>query len=158
MIEERAVVVALHADTMLVEVQQQSGCGACQTKSACGTQLFGALFASRRRRLGFPNTVNAQVGDVVLLLIDERRILGSSVKLYMLPLLGLIVGAVVFDALARWWTLPADPMQILGAIAGMAGVFVWLRLASRHARAEHIVVRPLRPHVDKTDGIAVRLI
>ena len=148
MIEESAVVVELdnEADdgTMLIEVLPQSACGSCNAKSACGTSLLSALFKHRATRMRVDNSVNARVGDHVVVGIDESEMLSGSVRLYLWPLLGLIGGAIAAQSLIN----PSEASAIIGGLSGMA-LALWLV----HQRKDTPNIRVLR----REPGITVSL-
>lgn len=159
MIKEYAVVVALVGeDQMQVEVQPQSGCGSCQGKSACGIQLFGTVFGGRKRQLQFPNRIGARVGDTIILAIDEKQVLGSSLTLYLLPLLGLLFGAGLFGQFTQSLGLPSDFLHLLGALVGFSLTLFLLRLRQQHLSAEHIEVHPVHPNTGKMENLPLRSI
>lgn len=144
MIEERAVVIATHDGDMIIEVQQQSACGGCNARSTCGTTLLAALFKQHKSRLRVDNSVAARPGDHVVVGIDEATMVSGSMRLYLLPLLGLIGGAILAQAVIS----PAEASAIAGGLAGMALV-LWLL----HRRSETARIQVLR----REPGVAVAL-
>lgn len=139
MIEERGLVVAVSNGQIEVEIQQQSTCGGCNAKSACGTNLISSLL-SRQRRMTFENTIDAEVGDAVTLSIDEKDVVSASINLYLFPLLGLIAGAIVLDTLARFVGMQQELFQILGGLLGITGVLYLIRQQSRKEKQSRIQI------------------
>ena len=72
MIEETAVVVAVHGDLAEVETERRTACGDCEAKTGCGSALFARMFGKRRVRLQVLNRIQAVPG--------ERVVLGFQVK------------------------------------------------------------------------------
>jgi sigma-E factor negative regulatory protein RseC len=144
MIEESAVVIEVDNGTMLIEVQQQSACGSCDAKSACGTSLLSSLFKHRATRMRVENSVDATRGDHVVIGIDESDMVSGSVRLYLWPLLGLIGGAIAAQSLVN----PSEASAIIGGLSGMA-LALWLVYRRRDAPR----IRVLR----REAGIAVTL-
>ena len=144
MIEERAIVVEAHNGMMTIEVQQQSACGGCQVKSACGTSLLSSLFKQRATQLRVENSLDASAGDHVVVGIDESEMVSGSVRLYLWPLLGLIGGAIAAQTLVN----PSESSAIIGGLSGMALVFWLLK-----QRKETLRIKVLR----REAGVAVSL-
>ncbi len=144
MIEESAVVIEVDNGTMLIEVLQQSACGSCDAKSACGTSLLSSLFKHRATRMRVENSIDATPGDHVVIGIDESDMVSGSVRLYLWPLLGLIGGAIAAQSLVN----PSEASAIIGGLSGMA-LALWL--VHRRRDAPHIRVLRREP------GIAVTL-
>jgi len=144
MIEESALVIETDNGTMLIEVQQQSACGSCDAKSACGVSLLASLFKHRATRMRVENSVNAIPGDHVVVGIDESDMVSGSVRLYLWPLLGLIGGAIAAQTLIN----PSEPSAIIGGLSGMA-LALWLV----HQRRDAPQIRVLR----REAGVTVSL-
>lgn len=122
MIEELATVIRTEGNMMSVEIQRQSSCGSCSVKAGCGTNLVASLFGKRQAMLSLPNTIQAQPGDRVVLGIRENDLLAGSIRLYLLPLAGLLLGALAGHLLAG-----NELFAIAGGLTGMLAVLQWLR-------------------------------
>ena len=93
MIEEIARVLAVENDSVVVEVKKTSGCGSCHAKGACGTSSLADLFNFKSPALTVKNTLNAKVGDSVLLALPEQTLLAGSFLLYIVPLVTMMLMA-----------------------------------------------------------------
>lgn len=122
MIEEIATVIKTEGEMMSVEIQRQSSCGACSVKSGCGTNLIASLFGKRRAMLSLPNTIHARPGDRVVLGIRENDLVTGSIRLYLLPLAGLLLGALAGHLLAG-----TELFAIAGGLLGMFAVLQGLK-------------------------------
>jgi sigma-E factor negative regulatory protein RseC len=122
MIEELATVIKTEGDVMAVEIQRQSTCGSCSVKSGCGTNLVASLFGKRRALLSLPNTIDARPGDRVVLGISEKDLVTGSIRLYLYPLAGLLLGAMAGHLLAG-----SELFTILSGLTGMILVLLGLR-------------------------------
>lgn len=122
MIEELATVIKTEGDVMAVEIQRQSTCGSCSVKSGCGTSLVASLFGKRRALLSLPNTIHARPGDRVVLGISEKDLVTGSIRLYLYPLAGLLLGAMAGHLLAG-----SELFTILSGLTGMILVLLGLR-------------------------------
>ena len=122
MIEEQATVIETDGRTMSVEIQRQSTCGSCSAKSGCGTNLVASLFGKQRALLSLPNTVDARAGDRVVLGIRENDLVSGSLRLYLWPLAGLLIGAITAHLLTK-----TELISILGGLMGMTAVLYYLK-------------------------------
>lgn len=117
-----AVIRSISGAEAEVEVLE-GGCGRCQEPGGCGGQsLTQALCGRKRYRIG--NALGAQVGQLVHLGIDEVQVRTAANRAYLLPLAGLLGGALLGSAFG---TLPS----VAGAAVGVA--LAWFRLASARA-------------------------
>ena len=127
MIEERARVVDVQNGQLLLEAQTRTACGGCAAKQGCGTSVLSGWVGRKFTRFQAPNTVNAAVGDEVVVGLAEAAMLKGSVFVYLLPLLAMIVCAVAAD-----WLIPADAaVRDLLVIAASAGGFALMPAVSR---------------------------
>lgn len=132
MIEEIATVIKTEGEMMSVEIQRQSSCGACSVKSGCGTNLIASLFGKRRALLSLPNTIHARPGDRVVLGIRENDLVAGSIRLYLLPLAGLLLGALAGHLLAG--------TELFAIAGGLLGMFAVLHGLKSRQVAPHIRV------------------
>ena len=118
MIEEYGTVVAIDAESAQawIRTSAKQGCGHCQSQGACGTGQLTQFLAGRSKALVVHNSQNAQVGDTVRLGIADNALLYSAIRVYLLPLLGLLLGAALYTALAN---PPNDAHSLLSAILGL---------------------------------------
>lgn len=99
MIEETVQVRAIEGDRLLLEARPRSACGGCAARGGCGTSMLASVLGRRPIRFSLPNTVDAREGDWLLVGLPENALLGGSLLVYLLPLLGLIAGGLLADAL-----------------------------------------------------------
>ncbi len=150
MLEEQGVVLSVSGDTAEVVAEAKSTCGSCAAKNACGTSLLANLFPQRKRTFRASNPVAAQVGDRVLIGLDESVLQTASLLVYVVPLLGLIGGAM-----AGTWLASALMPEIAEAVSigvGIAGFSLALLVVrktssrlSAHSRYQARVLRVLGP-------------
>ncbi|WP_456380452.1 SoxR reducing system RseC family protein [Thiolapillus sp.] len=150
MLEEQGIVLSVSGDTAEVVAETKSTCDACAVKNGCGTSLVASLFPQRQRTFRASNPVAAQVGDRVLIGLDESVLQTASLLVYIVPLLGLIGGAMA----GTWLASPLMP-EIAEAIsigAGIAGFTLALLVVrktgfrlSAHGRYQAKVLRVLDP-------------
>ena len=95
MIEEQAVIIKIDENNILVEKSSPSVCTGCQQKSACTTQAISQLLEKKSLRIA--NTQAFKLGDTVMIAVDESVLLSASISMYLLPLIGLFIGAFSTD-------------------------------------------------------------
>lgn len=158
MIETQAMVVKVEDSVAYVQASKQSACGSCSAGSegSCGTSSLTRFVTKRAPLYRVRNTVDARVGDSVVVGVEEGALLKGSLAVYLSPLLFVVIGAVAAGYLAP--TLATGELySILGAAVGLAVGFVWLRLYSRmiagNARLQPVIVRKLST-MDRVINIA----
>ncbi|MBI3186568.1 MAG: SoxR reducing system RseC family protein [Gammaproteobacteria bacterium] len=125
MIEERAQVVAVEGDNVLVQTQRQSSCGGCAVKSGCGTSVLAGIVGQKMTQLTLPNTLGAKPGDEVLLGMAEHALVAGSLLMYVLPLLMLMLGALGGELLVTQLGMDAELTPIVGGVLGFV-LAIWL--------------------------------
>lgn len=119
MIEERAQVVAIKGNKLVLQAQTQSACGSCSARQGCGTSLLSKVIGRKFTRFQVENNVDAAVGDTVLVGIAEDALLKGSLVMYVVPLLGMLVFALLSDFLLVESAQPRDLLTALSAIMGL---------------------------------------
>lgn len=122
MIKEWATVVSWREGVAEVLCEPRGGCGGCRSGSACGV---GALSRSKNtagRMLQVASRQPLLPGQRVELGITERSLLYSAALIYLVPLLGLFVGAAVLQAL-----FASEAAAIAGAFLGGCVAFLSVR-------------------------------
>ena len=122
MLEEYAIVTARQGDEATLEVERRTACGLCGQKRGCGNATWGKLLGHNSHHFIAQNTLNAQVGDSVVVGIEENAVLNTTFFLYGVPLLGLIIGTVVANAMF------ANQFYVMtGAALGLFVSFMWVK-------------------------------
>ena len=128
MIEERARVVAIEDDQLLLEAETRAACNACAARQGCGTSVLSKWVGRKFTRFQAQNTINAQVGDEVVVGLAEEAMLKGSVVVYLLPLLAMIGFALLADSLISADSGSRDLLVLISAVAGFALMLVISRL------------------------------
>ncbi len=136
MIEESAQVVAAEGDFVWVETQRQSTCGGCAANQACGTATLAKLFGNRRTRVRALNQSGAQVGDSVIIGLDERALIRGSLAVYALPLLALFAGALIGALLSQRWALEGEALTLGLGVLGLVVGLLWLKNFGQRIHAD----------------------
>jgi sigma-E factor negative regulatory protein RseC len=128
MIEEHARVIAVENGQLMLEAQTKASCSACAVKQGCGTSVVSKWVGRKFTRFQAPNTVNARVGDEVVVGLAEEAMLKGSVLVYLLPLLAMIGFALLADSLIAADTASRDLLVLIAALAGFSLMLVISRL------------------------------
>lgn len=136
MIEQQGRVVRVEDHHAWVRVGSRSGCSACDAGKGCGAGLFAKLVKRDTADVRVENHINAHAGAAVILGIPESLYLGLVMRLYGLPLLAGLAGAMTGHQLmagagAGW----QDFATLAGALtaAGLVFRFAQGRLADQVA-------------------------
>jgi sigma-E factor negative regulatory protein RseC len=146
MIEERAVILTLDNvsgnnnsnQTATLEIERKTACGLCGQTRGCGNSIWGKLFAHQSTAFKAQNSINAKVGDSVIVGINEKALLKSAMLLYLLPLATMLIGAI----LAKQF-IATELSAMLGAAAGLGLGFLWVKghtLSSSYFRLQQPVI------------------
>ena len=116
MIEEEAIVIKASKENVTLEVVRSKPCGLCGQVRGCGNSIWGKIFSHRTGHIETRNHLNAKLGDVVILGIDETLMLKSSLMLYGVPLMLMFLGMVTANTFAKETT---ELYVLLGAVMGL---------------------------------------
>ena len=123
---EHFSVVETGENVVFVRTSSQQFCQLCENKSGCGLQLLSRALRDGKESFSLPLPVNFQgtlhPGDEVMLTIDNRRLIGLSLRQYFYP----IVGAVVATAFAETLTIRFDLNEAVVIFAAFATLAVGL--------------------------------
>ena len=122
MIEEYAVVTKCFGNQATLEIERRVACGLCGQKRGCGNATWGKLLGHDSHELLAENQLNANVGDSVVVGIDEQAILSSTFYLYVVPLIGLFIGTLLTDYLFK-----NQFYVMFGAVLGLVIGFLWVK-------------------------------
>lgn len=136
MIEEAAIVTRVDAGRTWIKSRQSSACGGCMQQQSCGTATLAKILP--KREFAVDSELALQVGDRVMVAIDDAHLLLTSLLLYLLPLL-LMLAAV---GLAAHY-LPAMAGDWLPEIALLALLLsFWLIHRSQHVLLLQLCFKP----------------
>lgn len=151
MIEEQAEVVAREGRFAWVQTQRSSTCGACPVHKGCGTAALSRVLGQRRTRVRVLNEADAGVGEQVIIGLPEQALVRGALAVYLVPLLGLLGGALFGAHLAgRLLAEQPDLFSIFFGGLGLAMGIAWLRHHARSiggdARYQPVIVRRFGAH------------
>lgn len=138
-------VLEVKGETVLVRMRRHLACEKC---GRCG----GILTSTDRKELilELPNSVKAEIGQQVLIEMDDRQTLFLSFMLYMVPILTLAAGIILWLQLPPHFSLAGS--QELAAIAAgfflmalvFAGIRIWDRRAQKSGKYAPVITRVVR--------------
>lgn len=138
--QEEGVVRSLHGGLAQVESVQTEACATCGARGACY-----AMGGEKTRVVTALNQAEAQVGDKVLLSMPRKAVLGASFLAYMVPVLGLIMGAVLGNSLAPNWGWEGQTGAVVFSLIGLAVSWLIVTvIAKKLAKRSNFTVRIVR--------------
>ncbi|MBO6849160.1 MAG: SoxR reducing system RseC family protein [Marinobacter sp.] len=133
MISESGKVVAVDGDRVWVQTIRNSACQSCSARQGCGQRALASATGGRANQIRVLNRLNAQVGDDVMLAIEETALLRASLLVYAVPLLLMVAGAMIGHQLSG----SEDLAAMVGAGLGLGGGFVLARRAQRKSADQY---------------------
>lgn len=128
MIETRVRVLHASRDIAWVEPTEQSGCGACQAKSACAVSGLGRFFSSRRQPIPVSSN-DARPGQQYTVAVQESDFLKAGLVAYLIPSVLAVVGAGIASSAGL-----GDAWSVIGMALGfLLGLLLASLLSGRLA-------------------------
>jgi len=127
MVEEKAMVVAIEGTNALLQTQRRSACQSCSVKQGCGTSVLAKVVGRRSSQILVVNTLEASVGDQVMIGINDNALVKGSLLIYALPLILLLVGAVLGELWAHAYGFNTELMSIVSGVVGFALAMALIR-------------------------------
>ncbi len=120
MIEQLAVVVKIDNHQVWVENSLNTACSGCQQKTSCSTNAISGIF--KKKSVPVDCDIQLNVGDEVMIAIDESLLLRASLLLYFAPLMAFFTGAGIADylldsaAYSELWIFGSAVLSFLAAL------------------------------------------
>jgi sigma-E factor negative regulatory protein RseC len=155
MICEAGRVVSIENDWVWVETHQTTACKSCSAKAGCGQSLINSVFSGKRHYVkvaanGIKDKVHLH--DEVEIAIPENVMLRGSFLLYLLPLAGLIAGAIMGQ---HFISAQGDLGSIAGAIAGFSITAVFIRWHS-HRNSANPAYQPVLHRIVRSASLSTQ--
>lgn len=125
--EETVVVTAIHGDWMTVEkLEGSASCAGCT--QACPSAFLKRLRGDSGTRWKIPVHDAVTPGEIWVVGVDPAKLLRGATHVYVLPLTGLLVGAILGNSMA------GDVGSVLGGLAGLALAVshLWISRPAHH--------------------------
>lgn len=124
MMEEVARVISSDEHGWLtVEVELKSTCKSCSSSDSCGTSAVAQAFSAKTQQFSIPSARACEAGELLKLGLPESVILKAAALIYLLPLLGLFMGATLGQFFAGVVEIDANLSAIAFAVIG--AVLAW---------------------------------
>ncbi|EGR1557354.1 SoxR reducing system RseC family protein [Vibrio parahaemolyticus] len=101
--------------------EQQTSCSSCSSQKSCGTGVVTKAIGNKSLSWHLRTEKNVQVGQVVEIGFPESSLIKSAMAVYLLPLFGLILGAMVGHFLLIPLTAGGEGIVILASVLFAAG-------------------------------------
>lgn len=134
MIEERAIVSRIEQGDSRVQVWVRAfgveSCPKCAEGRGCGGGALAKLVGRRRPEVEVGGTLpQLQVGDTVIVGVDDGAIMRASLWVYLVPLVGMFAAGAFAQQV-----LQAHDVLVAGfGLAGLVGGFILTAMASQRA-------------------------
>lgn len=133
MIREPATVVTVSDEAIWVRCDAQKSCPRCARGQGCGGGILGGLLRDRLRLVrAVGDGSELQAGDRVVIGLAEAALVKAAAAMYLLPLAGIVVGAVIAGRVAG----PGEAGVIAGAAAGFGATLWMVRRYGERRRAD----------------------
>ncbi|MGZ8270002.1 MAG: SoxR reducing system RseC family protein [Methylophilus sp.] len=129
MIEEQAVILSVETlednpkiSVATLEIERKTACGLCGKTRGCGNAIWGKLFAHQTTAFKAQNLIHANVGQSVIVGINEKALLKSALLLYLFPLVTMLTAAIIAIQVSN-----TDMNAMIGALIGLLLGFIWVK-------------------------------
>lgn len=132
MVEESARVTKVEHDTVWVQAIAKSACGSCQAQKGCGHSLLAKV---GQKQIDLPverNGLDVKENDQVIIGVPEQAILRSSMLMYGLPLMAMMLVALVTSFLAI-----EEKLAVLISFMALILGFVWVNRKTQSLNYRH---------------------
>ena len=121
----------VQGETAWVETLPAATCSGCSTKAGCGANWLSRVLGRRRNQVRILNPVQASAGDQVVIGLQEDALVRGSLLMYLVPLVGLLAGAILGQYAAG-----SEFLSILFAAVGFGGGLALLHWFGRRMRGD----------------------
>lgn len=147
--ENEAVVLAAEPGFAWVRPGPADLCAACAGSGRCGAVALGRLFGESGQRFRVIDPLGVRPGERIVVGVAGGLLWRAAVWAYLLPLAGLLSGAVLGTGL---WPAKPDAGGLSGATLGLILALGALRWRSRELALKHgfepVVLRRLETNAD----------
>lgn len=127
-------VVEVGKDGVWAETNNLTACHHCSDRHGCGVSALSRVFGQKINRIRVSNSMNAHLGDEVVLGIKQAALLKETMMFYLAPLIGMLIATAASEVL-----LSNEVFSLLAALCGFAIGLSMVRLhAVRNAEVDAI--------------------
>lgn len=146
MITEDGIVTFATPETAWIKTTRSAACESCSSKDSCGVSHH----PSEEMTVILPNTLDVMEGDRVVVGINSGPMLFLSFLLYVFPIILLIIGALIGDALAPILKMNSSGLSMGFAFLLFTVAFIIIRKKqagmSKKDKYKPFLVRKKTPH------------
>jgi sigma-E factor negative regulatory protein RseC len=136
-IEEQAVVIAINGKQVVVESEVKSSCHGCQQSENCASGQVARALPKRKLVTEIHSELHLNPGDKVIIGLEEKPLLTSAAQVYLLPLAGLLLGAVGGQFMLQQGLFNSElPTIILSFFSAYAGFRLARYLQKRQGKEQ----------------------
>jgi len=148
MSEEQGIIVRLSNDGMAdVMTEKKGGCESCGASHSCHSFGTGNRMITRAR-----NRIGAHTGDQVSLDLSSGLFVKSAAVVYLLPIIGFIVGAAVGSSLNQSIRIGARTSAVLFGLGGLGVGFLVTIAISRWTGVKGILTPEIVKVISRGSG------
>jgi sigma-E factor negative regulatory protein RseC len=151
MLEETGYVVSVEGDYAWVETSRKSACQSCTVNKGCGTSVLAKMFGEKTNHIRAKNTLDATVGDEIVLGMQEGGLVKGSLIIYALPLLFMILSSMLAEHFLTFGSQTDEFVTIFAGLFGLVAGFLVVRwFSSRMAndsRYQPVILRRTGKHI-----------
>ena len=146
MITENAIVISIENNQTWIETQRKSACGQCSANKGCGTSVLSKVLGNKLSKMKAINKINAQVGDEVIVGLNEKSLLKGAFMTYLLPLLYLFLFSFLGQFLSDYFQTNNNEafvisFAILGFYFGMKKLQVFSNSISENEDYQPVILK-----------------
>ncbi|VAW63628.1 hypothetical protein MNBD_GAMMA08-724 [hydrothermal vent metagenome] len=138
MIEETALVIEVNAQYVLLQTQRKSVCQSCSVKSGCGTSTLAKVVGKRSSQFTVDKNIEVQVGDEVVVGVDENALVQGSLLIYLFPIVFMMLVGVLVELL-----LADELITVLSVVVSFVFAIVIIRSILANSRLK----KSVQPHL-----------
>ena len=128
MLKEKGTVEKTSTEKAFVRIERTSACASCESRSSCHVQ------DNRDFLVEVNNALGAGPGDVVEISMPSSSVIKASLVVYLLPVMGLLIGALTGGALAPSLDMDPTTASLAGGGAGLVLSLILLKGLDRTVR------------------------
>ena len=132
MSQETGIVETVEEEWVWVKTQRKSACAHCGHKDHCHTIEGGDRMLVKAK-----NPVAARKGDEVELFLDTKTQLKCVFMVYMVPVIGLLIGAFSGNSLSTFAGLSPNMVILLFSAVGLGAGFMITRFFSNRMETKN---------------------
>lgn len=137
MITEHGIVTQANQGTAWIKTTRSAACESCSSKESCGTSHHG----TREMMITVKNTLGVRTGDAVIIGMETRPMIYLSFLMYVFPIILLVIGALIGDALAPYLGMNKSLSAMIAGFSLFAAAFFVLR-KKQHSLTQKDAFKP----------------